>query len=437
MKLSKDYKTHFSKKYLFSYFSILIIFIIFFFSSPFLSSGQTKEELENQINNKSVDILKLEEDIKKYQNELNTIGKQKTTLANSLKEIEINRKKLILNITLTENKIEQTNLKIKSLSNDIGSKEDSISLDIRAIKSNFKLINEAENHNIVSLILQGEDITSIWNDVDQMISVREKIRDKVVELRQIKGELESVHTATQKAKDELVLLKNELADERKIVEQTKKEKETLLSKTKNSEANYQKLLKDKKAVRDALEKELRDYESQLKFILDPNSLPGANVLSWPLDSVYVTQQFGKTADSKRLYASGSHSGTDFRASVGTPVKAMAEGTIKAVGDTDTTCAGASFGKWILIDYNNGLSSAYGHMSLIKATVGQKVSRGEVVGYSGNTGHTTGPHLHVTVYVKNAVNVSTKDSKACPGNTLTQPFAPVNAYLDPMYYLPKY
>jgi murein DD-endopeptidase MepM/ murein hydrolase activator NlpD len=437
MKLFKDYKTQLTKKYLYSYFFILIILMVVFLISPFFSFGQTKEDLENQINNKSVDILKLEEDIKKYQNELNTISKQKNTLANTLKEIEINRKKLILNISLTENKIEQTNLKIQNLSSQINDKEDSISLDIRAIKSNFRLINEAESKNLIQLILNGENITAIWNDIDQMFFVREKIREKVVELRKIKGELESVQTATEKAKEEMVNLKNELADERKIVEQNKKEQETLLTKTKNSEANYQKLLKDKKALRDALEKELRDYESQLKFILDPNSLPGAGVLSWPLDKVFVTQQFGVTSASKRLYASGSHSGTDFRASVGTPVKAMAEGVVKAVGDTDTTCAGASFGKWILIDYNNGLSSAYGHMSLIRMTPGQKVSRGEIVGYSGNTGHTTGPHLHVTVYVKNAVKVETRDSRACPGKTLTQPFAPVNAYLDPMYYLPKY
>jgi len=419
------------------YISIIIFFVIIIFSIPYLSFGQSKEELENQINTKNSDITNLEQEIKKYQDELNTIGKQKSTLANTLKEIEINRKKLILNITLTESKIDKTNLKIQSLSSEIGTKEDAISLDIKALKLNFKRINEAEEQNLLTLILKGEDITAIWNDIDNMLLVREKIREKVVELKQIKGELEVTQNATQKAKDELVALKNELADEKKIVEQTKKEKEILLSKTKNNEANYQKLLKDKKALRDALEKELRDYESKLKFILDPNSLPGANVLSWPLEKVFVTQQFGKTSASKRLYASGSHSGVDFRASVGTPVFAMAEGVVKAVGDTDNTCAGASFGKWILIDYNNGLSSAYGHMSLIKATVGQKVSRGEIVGYSGNTGHTTGPHLHVTVYVKNAVRVETKDSRACPGKTLTQPFAPVNAYLDPMYYLPKY
>jgi murein DD-endopeptidase MepM/ murein hydrolase activator NlpD len=177
--------------------------------------------------------------------------------------------------------------------------------------------------------------------------------------------------------------------------------------------------------------------SDKQFILDPNTLPGSGVLSWPLENVFVTQLFGKTSASKRLYASGSHSGVDFRASVGTPVLAMADGVVSGVGDTDTTCPGASFGKWIFIKYNNGLASAYGHLSLSKVNVGQKVSRGEVVGYSGNTGHTTGPHLHVTVYAKVAAEVKTLPSKSCVGKTLTQPIAPVNAYLDPMYYLPAY
>jgi murein DD-endopeptidase MepM/ murein hydrolase activator NlpD len=117
--------------------------------------------------------------------------------------------------------------------------------------------------------------------------------------------------------------------------------------------------------------------------------------------------------------------------------AMSSGTVAGVGDTDQTCSGASFGKFILIKYDNGLASTYGHLSLIKVSKGQKVARGEVVGYSGNTGYSTGPHLHVSVYAKNAVEVKSLPSKSCVGKTLTQPIAPTSAYLDPMYYLPPY
>ena len=65
-----------------------------------------------------------------------------------------------------------------------------------------------------------------------------------------------------------------------------------------------------------------------------------------------------------------------------------------------------------------------------------VARGEIVGYSGNTGHTTGPHLHVSVYAGSAASVQKRPSTTCEGKVYTMPLAPTNAYLDPLYYLPK-
>jgi murein DD-endopeptidase MepM/ murein hydrolase activator NlpD len=256
-------------------------------------------------------------------------------------------------------------------------------------------------------------------------------------LKVVKNELVDTRDETTIARNELSSLKRDLSDQKKIVEENTKEKNSLLKLTKNNEANYQKLLRDQTAKKAALEQELRSFESKLKYILDPSKLPAGGVLSWPLDNVYVTQLFGKTVAAKRLYASGSHSGVDFKASVGTPVKAMADGTVRGVGDTDTTCPGASFGKWVFVEFDNGLSATYGHLSLPKAYTGQKVSRGEVIGYSGATGHVTGPHLHVTIYASSAASVQTVPSKSCSGKTLTQPLAATNAYLDPMIYLPPY
>lgn len=402
----------------------------------FFSIAETAQNLNNKITEKNNDITKIEQEIKIYQNELNNLGKEKNSLANSIKELDLTKKKLNADISLTQSKIDKVNLTIQGLGSQILNKEDSIANNISAIKINFKKINEIDNYDFIQILLTQNNFTQIWQELDSIVRVKNKTKERINELEQIKGELEDTKDITTTARNELLALKNKLADQRKIVEQNKIEKNKLLNQTKNNEANYQKLLQSRLAQKNAFEKELAEYESQLKFILNPKSLPGKGVLAWPLDSVYVTQLFGITKDSARLYASGSHSGVDFRAAVGTPIKAVADGTVEGTGDTDLTCPYASFGKFIFIKHYNGLATAYGHLSLIKVQKGDKVKKGQIIGYSGNTGHTTGPHLHLTVYVAEAVKMETRPSKACIGKHYTIPIAPTNAYLDPMYYLPS-
>ncbi len=430
MKQSTDYKK-------LSVFKLIVFFALLVLPMLFLHA-QTADELKNKIDQKSSEIEKLEKDIASFQSQLNTLGKQKSTLAGSIKELDLTKKKLNADISVTQNKIDKKNLEIQGLSSDISVHETNIDNNREVISTQLRSIDEYERSGLTETILSTEkDFTNIWNDIDNMLSLREQITDHIADLKKSKGELEDTREVSIEAKNELTALRSKLSDQKKIIEQNTAEKNKLLKQTQNSESTYQKLLVDQTAKKNALEKELRDYESQLKYILDPKTLPGGGVLAWPLDSVFVTQMFGKTVDAKRLYASGSHSGVDFRASVGTPVKAMADGVVTGTGNTDLTCAGASFGQWVLIDYGDGLASTFGHLSLIKVSKGQRVSRGEVVAYSGSTGHVTGPHLHVTIYAADAVKVDTIPSKSCPGKNLTQPFAAVNAYLDPMTYLPPY
>lgn len=90
--------------------------------------------------------------------------------------------------------------------------------------------------------------------------------------------------------------------------------------------------------------------------------------------------------------STNHKGNDFATPIGTPLRAVHSGTVTSVGWY------SGIGMRVVIDLGGGTSVVYGHMSAFSATVGERVSAGEVIGYSGNTGNSTGPHLHFEVHI---------------------------------------
>ncbi len=88
-----------------------------------------------------------------------------------------------------------------------------------------------------------------------------------------------------------------------------------------------------------------------------------------------------------------HSGLDIGAPVGTPVKAPAPGTVVFAG------VHAEYGQTLIVDHGNETKSLYGHLSRISVAVNQKIERGDVIAHTGNTGRSSGPHLHYEIQVK--------------------------------------
>ncbi len=104
----------------------------------------------------------------------------------------------------------------------------------------------------------------------------------------------------------------------------------------------------------------------------------------------LTSGFGYRIDP--LYKTVKfHAGLDFTAPVGTPIYATADGVVRTAGNL-----GDGYGNHVIIHHGYSYRTLYGHMYRIKARVGQTVKRGEVIGYVGNTGKSTGPHLHYEV-----------------------------------------
>lgn len=407
---------------------------VFFLAFSF-SFAQTADELRDKISESDNEISQLENEIEAFEKELDVLDEERHTLDNSIQKLNVTRNKLSTDIKVTQKKINTTSLVIDELNIDINDKIDIIDQGKQGISESMRKINVLDANNMLELLLSTEKISDVWNEVESLQSFQDQVNSHMRELRFAKRELEGDKEEKEDVKSQQLAFKEDLGDQKKIVDQNKKEKNTLLTQTKNKESNFQKLIKEKLAKKSLFEKAIEEFESQLKFILDPNALPGEGALRWPLDFVLITQKFGRTVDSVRLYASGTHSGVDFRASTGTKLRAMGNGTILGTGDTDLTCSGASWGKWVTIEYDNGLASTFGHLSLIKASKGDRVSTGDVVGFTGNTGHSTAPHLHTTVYAGSAVQISQRPSSACTGKTYTIPLAARNAYVDPLTYLP--
>ena len=399
--------------------------------------AQTRaDELKQNISSREDDIRKLESEIAEYQNRLEGVGNQKKTLQSALQTLDLTRAKLSKDIQLTQKKIDRTNTTISDLSRNIDQQESRIIRNKQLIASSILKISQADEGTMLEVLLSSDDLSSFFQEIDDLGRVQTAIRDNIQSLKQLKISLGAQRDAFQIEQKNLTKLNTQHSDQKNIADRQKKEQANLLVVTKNQESNYKKLLAQKEAAKKQFEREIEDFEAALRAEIDPNSFPkpGTKVLAFPLDGVFVTQRFGRSEDSGRLYVSGTHNGMDFRASPGTPIKSAADGMVIGAGDTDKVCRGASYGRWVMVQHKNGLSSLYAHLELIKVSEGQSVQVGDLLGYTGNTGYSTGPHLHFGLFVASAVNIQDFPSKSCAKAVFRIPVAAHNAYLDPQAYL---
>jgi murein DD-endopeptidase MepM/ murein hydrolase activator NlpD len=113
---------------------------------------------------------------------------------------------------------------------------------------------------------------------------------------------------------------------------------------------------------------------------------------WPLEG-RVGSGFGARQDP--INGEGAfHPGIDIEAPTGTPVRATADGEVTGMN------LGAGYGRQVVLNHGHDLLTVYGHLSALAVVPGQHVTRGQVIGYVGQTGRATGPHLHYEVRVHN-------------------------------------
>ncbi len=403
-------------------------------------NAQTADELKTNLDSLSLQIKALEDEIKSFNKKINQTQGQAKTLKQALQKLELQHTGLVKDIAYTKLRIVRAEENISFTKGKITSTETTLTRTKAALAESLRVLvrNDSSLPIFVRALAPGAHISDALDASKRTGDITHAINEKTKALIDVKTALSIQKASYEQNKNTLLSLNKTLNNQKELVDQTSKDKSSLLTITKSKESEYQKLLSDRKKKKTDLETELLDVEAKLKTIVDVSKLPkyGKGVLKYPLDKVIITQYFGNTpfaSKNPQVYNGSGHNGIDFGIPVGTPILSAATGIVLGTGNTDASCSGVSYGKWVLIKHDNGLSTLYAHLSVIDATAGDKVSPRQRIGLSGNTGYSTGPHLHFTVYASDAVQITNYKSKVC-GTNMTMPIAPRGGYLNPLSYL---
>ncbi len=154
---------------------------------------------------------------------------------------------------------------------------------------------------------------------------------------------------------------------------------------------------DMDSVKKQIEKAIDNVGGIKDYLRQERDIYFATPMGSPVIEGYESSSFGwrkHPKSGKRNF----HSGVDIAAWPGTPIKATADGIVSFSG------WGGGSGKLVVLEHGFGFTTCYAHNKKLNAKVGGKVKRGDIIGYVGSTGNTTGPHVHYEVWIdKRAVN----------------------------------
>ena len=127
--------------------------------------------------------------------------------------------------------------------------------------------------------------------------------------------------------------------------------------------------------------------------VNASARPSADALNKPYDGS-ITSSFGYRRNPFTGAGREFHSGVDFRGRVGDSIQTTGDGVVSFAGPK------GGLGRCVIIEHNENLQTLYAHLHRVNVVKGQQVSSGEVIGFLGNTGRSTGPHLHYEIILNN-------------------------------------
>jgi murein DD-endopeptidase MepM/ murein hydrolase activator NlpD len=269
-----------------------------------------------------------------------------------------------------------------------------------ALRERLVAIYETGSPDLLSVIVGSsgvEDLAARTEYLDRLHGMDEAVVGRVGDLR---DEVQLLVSSRRQAKDQIESARDAIAGE-----------ERRLTDSRVSLASRQQALVGARADRVAALAEISEHEEELDGsvaaiqskiaaeLAATGSMPlpagpiqeGSDGLIWPVSGPIASGFGGREIGAGYEY----HPGIDIAVPEGTPIRAAASGTV-ALQQSEAESGG--YGNYTCIDHGGGLSTCYAHQSSFVASLGQSVSQGEIIGYTGCTGYCLGPHLHFEVRI---------------------------------------
>ena len=307
-------------------------------------------------------------------------------------------------ISTYESEINNLNEKIDSLEKSISDKEEEIKQLEKDTKERQELLisrlvtmYEKGQTNYLDVLLASEDMTTFLSNYYRIEEIAEADQAVIDSIIQKQKETEDTKQELEKEKREIDESKKEVEQKSKSLQTAKQTKQAKVNSLSAEEKELQNTIDEfEAAIKDA-----QDEIEQAKQEVE-NSSGGyegsfEGMFEWPVSYGYniITSVFGPRP-SPTAGASSNHGAIDIGVSY-VPVYAPATGKVIIARWI------SGYGNYVMIDHGNGYYTGFGHLSAFSVSQGQTVSKGQTIATSGNTGISTGPHLHYEVYIGGTAN----------------------------------
>ena len=394
-------------------------------------NGNKVDELKSSIESKAEELNKLSSEIAEVEANLGRTKAKSQNISQDVSRLSANIRQLDLRVRAGEITVDKLRLELRELSLGIRDIQDGISTKKAAVAASLRVMQQKDTENLLVILLRNGSLADSVAEAQNIFNLNQGLSVEISGLQSLQEELAEKVSTTSGKKQSIEQETQNAQYQQKLTAEQKAERERLLNLTKAEQREYEAQLAELEKQQEAITRVIEELEHELRASFDPSLLPlkRPGVLAYPVTDVYVTQEYGQTDFAAQAYKSKTHGGVDFRASIGTPILAAEDGIVMASDNNDKGTSRwqkYQYGQHVLIEHDNNLATLYAHLSTRLVSKGERVTRGQVIGYSGSTGYSTGPHLHFGVYW--APSIQLKSIPPAAG------LVPIGVTIDPEDYL---